>query len=296
MMSRHLYVVFGMLLCIYSCNSGTESRKDISEDNTFSFVFFTDSHLEYKGVSLKYFNQAIDTINKLEPDFVIAGGDLVFDTNNVRETYADSLYNLYLNEIRKFNMPVYSTIGNHEITGLGIKSDIHPVNQMYGKGMFEEKIGKRFYTFMHKGWKFFILDDLKVHESERRVVGHFDDEQLDWLRSELSKTDSLTPIAISCHIPIITTIKKFEYGSMSGTPDYSAVDNSMEFFELFNHKKLKLILQGHEHFLEVLYAMDMYFITGSSVSGGWKKPPDSRGMILLHIAGDELSWKFIENK
>jgi len=294
-MNRHLYIVFGMLLCIYSCNLRTENKSDIPED-TFSFVFFTDSHLEYRGNSLKYFNQAIETINQLKPDFVIAGGDLVYDINNVRETYADSLINLYLYEIKKFDMPVYNTIGNHEITGLELKSDVQPGNPMYGKGMYEEKIGKRFYTFMHKGWKFFILDNLKPIESERRVVGHFDEEQLDWLKSELMKTDSLTPIAVSCHIPIITTIKKFEYGSMSGTPDYSAVDNSMEFFELFKNKKLKLILQGHEHFLEALYAMDMYFITGSSVSAGWKKPPDSRGMILITISGDELSWKYIVNK
>ena len=163
--------------------------------------------------------------------------------------------------------------------------------------MFEKKIGKRFYSFEHKGWKFFILDNLKILENERRVVGHFDEEQMAWLKNELSKTDSLTPIAVSCHIPIITTIKKFEIGSMSGTPDFSSVDNSKEFFDLFKHKKLRLVLQGHEHFLEVLYAMDIYFITGSSVSGPWIiQPPDNRGMVLIHISGDELSWKYIANK
>lgn len=231
------------------------------------------------------------------PDFVIAGGDLVYDVNNSRETYADSLYNLYLSEIRKFKMPVYNTIGNHEITGLRANSDVKPGNPMYGKGMFEKKIGKRFSTFTHKGWKFFLLDNLKLVESEQRVVGHFDEEQLDWLKNELSKTDSLTPIAVSCHIPIITTIKKFENGSMSGTPDFSTVDNSKEFFEVFRNKKLKLVLQGHEHFLEALYAMDIYFITGSSVSAGWWiQPPESRGVVQISVSGDEISWKYIVNK
>ena len=94
----------------------------------FRFVFMTDVHLEYQGVSLKFFGQAIDTINKMNPDFVITGGDLVRGANNVRETYVDSLYNLYLGEIQKINMPVYSTMGNHEITGIGLKSDITPDN------------------------------------------------------------------------------------------------------------------------------------------------------------------------
>jgi hypothetical protein len=55
-------------------------------------------------------------------------------------------------------------------------------------------------------------------------------------------------------------------------------------------------LQGHEHYLEVIYAMGIYFVTGSSVSGSWFiSPPDSRGMVLFHISGDEIFWEFIAN-
>jgi len=289
--------MFGIVLCLSSCDyqAGNSEKESVSPD-AFSFVFMTDAHLEYQGDALKYFGLAIDTVNKLNPDFVIAGGDLVRDANNVRETYADSLYNLYLSEIQKFNMPVYHTIGNHEITGVGLLSDVKPGNPVYGKGMFGKKIGKRFRSFEHKGWKFFILDDLKVLENERRVVGHFDEEQMEWIKNELAKTDTLTPIAVTCHIALITTIKKFEFGSMSGTPDFSAVDNSQEFFDLFQHHKLRLVLQGHEHFLEVLYAMDIYFVTGSAVYGSFIKPPGHRGMVHFHISGDDLSWKFIANQ
>ena len=295
--NKFIFLAFGIALCILSCDNNTGNGEQISvSQDSFSFVFMTDAHLEYQGDALKYFGQAIDTVNKIKPDFVITGGDLVRDVNNVRETYADSLFNLYLSEIQKFDMPVYSTIGNHEITGLRPASDVMPNNPMYGKGMFENKIGKRFSSFEHKGWKFFMLDDLQVMENERRIVGHFDEEQMEWLKNELAKTDTLTPIVVSCHIALITAIRKFQIGSMAGTEDFSAVDNSKEFLDLFKHHKLKLVLQGHEHFLEVLYAMDIYFVTGSSVSGTFVKPPDTRGMVQFHISGNDISWKFIANQ
>jgi hypothetical protein len=84
---------------------------------------------------------------------------------------------------------------------------------------------------------------------------------------------------------------------MAGTEDFSAVDNSNEFYDLFKNHKLKLVLQGHEHFLEVIYAKDIYFVTGSSVSGNWFiQPPDTRGMVLFNISGDDISWQFIADK
>ena len=296
-MKRLIALIVGIALCISSCDQQARNRGQMdSSPETFRFVFMTDAHLSHQGEALKYFNQAIDTVNQLKPDFVIIGGDFVSDANNVRETYADSLYNLYLSEIKKFNMPVHTTIGNHEITGLRAASDVKPGNPVYGKGMFEQKIGKRYHSFEHKGWKFFILDDLKVLENERRVIGHFDDEQMEWIRNELAKTDTITPIAVCCHIALITTIRKFEIGSMAGTEDYSAVDNAKEFYELFKNHKLRLVLQGHEHFLEVLYAKDIYFVTGSSVSGGWIIPPKTRGMVLFDITGDEIAWQYIANK
>ena len=297
-MNQFLSITIGILFCLSSCIQKAGNGLQMSDSSdAFHFVFITDAHLEYQGESLKYFHQSIDIVNKINPDFIISGGDFVRDANNVHETYADSLYNLYLTEIQKFDMPVYSTIGNHEITGLGPLSDVMPNNPMYGKGMFEKKIGKRFSSFEHKGWKFFMLDNLKVLENERRVVGHFDEEQIEWIKNELAKTDTLTPIAVCCHIAIITSIRKFEIGSMSGTQDFSAVDNSKEFFDLFKNHKLRLVLQGHEHFLEVLYAKDIYFVTGTSVSGGWFiTPPDFRGMVSFHLSGDEIAWQFIANK
>lgn len=287
-----------VLSLVFSTCFFTSAQAQTNEkpSDSFSFAFFTDIHLDYKGNTLQYFDKAINTINKLKPDFIITGGDNINDATYAKETYADSLYNLYLSQIRRFRMPVYTGIGNHESFGVN-NPNILPANPLYGKKMYELKIRKRYYTFSHKGWKFFMIDDIKNTDTGNRYIGLIDDGQMAWLKNELTKTDSVIPIVVCCHIPIISSLKKFELGSLSGTPPNDGVSNSIEFFKQFEHHNLKLVLQGHFHFLEVLYANNIYYITGPSMTARWGNVFTRKsGLFFFTAKGDSLTWKFVENK
>ncbi|SEL43611.1 metallophosphoesterase family protein [Parapedobacter koreensis] len=265
--------------------------------DSFSFVFISDAHLTFRDSSLHYFRKAVDSINRLKPDFVISGGDLVRDVNAASESLADSLYDLYLSEVKQFNMPIYHAIGNHELFGIAKQNKEDPSHPLYAKKMYEKKVGKRYYTFEHKGWRFFVLDNLKLLEAENRVVGHVDEEQMAWLKQELATVLPTAPIAVCGHIPFVTTRKLFELGALVATPDFSSIDNSLDFFRLFEGKNLKLIMQGHEHFHEVIYTLGRYIITNNSVSSSWwVKPPVHRGFMHFTLLGDQLEWRHIENK
>ena len=78
----------------------------------------TDIHLTQQRNAVPGFLQAINTINGLHPDFVITGGDLIMDALGQRYSAADSLYNLYTDTAGNLTMPVYNTMGNHEIYGI----------------------------------------------------------------------------------------------------------------------------------------------------------------------------------
>lgn len=273
-----------------------QSSTEREQSDSFTFAFFTDIHLDYKGNSLQYFDKAVNTINRLKPDFIITGGDNLNDATQPDESYADSLYNLYLYQIKRINMPVYTGIGNHESFGTN-NPEISLGNPLFGKKMYESKIGKRYYTFSQEGWKFFMIDGIKIIDTGHRYIGYIDAEQMEWLKNELATTDSTTPIVICSHIPVISSLKKFEFGSLSGTPDNDGISNSIELLNLFNNHNLKLILQGHFHFLEVLYANDIYYITGPSLTARWGNVFTRKsGLFLFTTKGDSLTWKFVENK
>lgn len=271
-----------------------QKRHNEKKPESFSFVFLTDMHLEYTGNSLQYLDKAVKTINKLKPDFIMTGGDNIRDATKSTQSHADSLYNLYMSQAKRFSMPVYTGIGNHESFGINNK-DINSENPLYGKKMYESKIGEHYYTFSRKGWKFFMIDGIKNTDSGNKYIGFIDDAQMEWLKNELAATDSVTPIVICSHIPIISTMKKFESGSLSGTPENDGISNSIELFNLFKHHNLKLVLQGHFHFFEVLYANNIYYITAPSPTadfGGTRK----LGFFLFKTKGDNLKWEFVENR
>lgn len=268
---------------ILFCLAEAFSQKSQVKPGSFRFAFITDIHMEYADATMKSFDNTVSQMNSLKPHFILTGGDNVKDARQQRETYADSLYNLYLQQIKRFNAKVYSGIGNHESFGV-TKPAINSHSEMFGKKMYETKIGQTYSSFTYEGWKFFMLDDIK--DIGTRYVGNISEDQMEWLRKELAATDPATPIVVVGHIPFISSMKQFEMGSLAATPDNDGVANSVEFFKLFQKHNLKLVLQGHFHFFEVLYANNCHYIVS----------PDPRtGFFMFKVKGNELKWEFIKN-
>jgi len=68
-------------------------------------VFISDIHVETIH-NTKYIQSIVDKIKKLQPDFVLLGGDLM---NTAKSDYVDAF--LPFNQL---TMPVYATLGNHD--------------------------------------------------------------------------------------------------------------------------------------------------------------------------------------
>ncbi len=297
MMSKSCFYPIVALLILYGC-SANSGKKKLTEENGFSFAFLTDIHLQPERGAETGFQWAIREVNKRNPDFVLTGGDLVMDVLNQSYGRSDSLYNLYKELSGKFDMPVYNTMGNHENYGWQRNEEGIEQHPEYGKGMYEERIGPRYYSFDHKGWHFIILDDVYLKEPGF-YAGKVDDEQLAWIIKDLEKVDKLTPIAISVHIPFITSAAQISRGSRAGNSEGMVASNSREVLQLFSDYQLKLVLQGHLHFLEDIYIQNqVHFITGGAVSGKWwNNEPDSKpeeGFVMVHIRGEELTWEYVD--
>jgi 3',5'-cyclic AMP phosphodiesterase CpdA len=263
---------------------------------TFTFAFLTDIHLQPERNAIPGFTQAIDSVNRLNPDFVITGGDLIMDALGQRYSRADSLYTLYTSQIRQFRMPVYNTLGNHEIYGIYKKSGADPAHPEYGEKMFEKRLGPSYYAFDHKGWKFMILNSPE-DTKKSSYIGLIDQPQMDWIKEELKKTDPATPIVISTHIPFITAYAQRYDASTTPNDSGLVVVNSKEVIDLFKGHNLKLVLQGHLHTVEDILVDNVRYITGGAVSGAWWKGPEKgyqEGFVLVRITGDEFTWRYAD--
>ncbi len=283
------------LVFLFSCNTG---NKTVTEEQIplFKFIFMTDIHVEPERNATQGFNQAIDSVNKLKPDFVITGGDLVMDVLGQNYQRADQLYNLYNECIQRFQMPVYNTMGNHEIFGIYNESGVDKSYSEYGQKMFEKRIGKRYYSFNHKGWHFMILDSVE-DTGESSYIGRIDDEQMEWIASNLNSIGKSTPIVVSLHIPLLTTYMQVIYDPLKPNDQASVVTNAKEVINLFDEYNLKLVLQGHMHFLEDIFVGGTHYITGGAVSSKWWKGKEyglEEGFVVLTVSGDDFKWEYFD--
>jgi 3',5'-cyclic AMP phosphodiesterase CpdA len=286
LVSSLIIVIF--ILSFISCTKKSES---------FTFVFMTDIHVQPEKRAGEGFRRAIDKVNSLNPDFVITGGDLIMDALGQTQGRSDSLYNLYQNITAQFKMPVYNTMGNHEVFGLYEKSGISPDNPEYGKQMFKNRLGdgNTYYSFNHKGWHFIILDGIGF-TPERSYYGYVDFLQLTWLKNDLANVDKKMPVVISTHIPLFSI-----YGQMKNGPTFAmgqggVVTNALDVIKSLENHNLKLVLQGHLHIVEEIRYRGTTYITGGAVSGAWWNGAMDgfpEGFTVVEANKDDFSWEYM---
>lgn len=292
-----IYSLAGFLLGAF--DPGTPSRAE-EKDTTFTFAFLTDIHLKPEMGAPRAFQMVIDTVNSMKPDFVITGGDLVDDALYSTHARAATLFDLYNRMVEGFNMPVYNTMGNHDIYGYNSNPAPDPDHPEYGEKIFESRIGRTYYSFDHKGWHFMILDGVEYGNGNwGNYIGKVDKKQMEWIRNDIDLLDPSTPIVLVSHIPLISVSPQIDNGPLHGENQSALVTNQREVLALFKNNNLKLVLQGHLHMLEEINYMDQTtFITGGAVCGKWWKTPDDgkfqEGFINIKVSGDEFHWDYVD--
>ncbi|MDX9907595.1 MAG: metallophosphoesterase [Bacteroidales bacterium] len=290
-----IILISGVLILFTSCNPQRPQQE--KAQNEFTFAFLTDIHVQREKDAISGFRKAITKVNELKPDFVITGGDLVMDALGQTYERADSLYHIYTTMMTEFNMPVFNTMGNHEIYGWYVLKDGDTNHPEYGKKMFENRIGPRFQRIDRFGWIIFILDSVVKDSTGDGYEGGVDAVQIAWLREQLASIGAETPIIISLHIPLLTTEAQILRGATAANDRNEVVVNSKEVIELFNGHNLKLVLQGHLHYYESLHVFGTSYVTGGSVAAAWWEGPflgTEEGFLLLKAKGDEISWEYVD--
>lgn len=221
----------------------------------FSFIHASDTHIEEKTVERTV--KLRELTNQLKPNFVLVCGDLVRDALRVPEATAKNYYQLYVDNVSKFTVPVWSVPGNHEIFGIERHlSLVSPKHPLYGKKMFANYIGPNYYSFNYGGIHFIGLDDVDVEDTW--YYGHVDSLQMAWLKQDLAAVPAKTPVVTFKHIPDFSgglSMTRFEEAGPGRTLEREngklefrhVVSNAHELTELLQTHPYPLSLSGHYH-------------------------------------------------
>jgi 3',5'-cyclic AMP phosphodiesterase CpdA len=261
-------------------------------DADFTFVHFTDTHIQPELRAEAGVEKAFAAINAVKPAFCLAGGDLVFDVAETDAAKAKSLFDMYARAAKNLRVPVHSVPGNHDVIGLSRNGKVPPTDALYGKKMFEDRVGPRYSSFDHQGWHFIQLDSIGTKNGG--YIGHIDEAQFDWLKGDLEKTGKTRPVVLTTHIALVTSMVQFLAPQGQPTEGW-VIANTFDVLKLLAGYNVKAVLQGHTHVREIVDYNGCQYITSGAVSGNWWKGlrlGHPEGFGVLHAKGDKLTWEY----
>ena len=235
----------------------------------FTFLHLTDTHIQPELHAANGCAIAFKKARTLHADFVIQGGDHIFDGLAVPATQSAELYRLYAETEQQLGLKTYHAIGNHDVVGLNPRSGMSPTDAGYGKGYFQDHVGPLYQSFDHKGVHFIVLDSIGI-TPDRNYYGFIDDGQMAWLKADVAKQSVVTPIIVTTHMPLVTAFPQYlEMTSPLGIHNTLQVSNAYKIFPLFEGRNVIGVLQGHTHVNERVEWKGVQYLTSGAVCGNW---------------------------
>jgi len=194
----------------------------------------------------------------------ITVGDIVWDN--------PAHYAKYNEAVKIFNIPFFQVLGNHDM--------------VYNKGgdevsddEFERQYGPPYYSFNRGKVHYVVLDDVRYLGKDREYDGYINQQQLDWLKKDLSYVPKDHLLIINVHIPV-----------------YRSVKNRQDFYALLEGYKVH-IMSGHTHANSNNISSDIYEHVHGTVSGAlWTGPvcgdgcPSGYG--VYEVDGTSITWYY----
>lgn len=243
---------------------------------SLKIAWLSDIHVKPTEIAETGMRKAFRNANKLQPDFIINGGDSIMDALAADKAQTQSQWKVWDKVIKEENkLPIYHCIGNHDVWGWQLKDQTVKSDPLYEKNWVvkQHNMSNRYYSFTKDKWHFIVLDS--TQENNGGYIARIDEPQFAWLENELKNTPLEKFICIVSHIPIISFCAAMFFEKNEPNGDFKIirallhVDNRRikALFKQYNN--IKVCLSGHIHLQdEVEYLGIKYFCNGA-VSGNW---------------------------
>lgn len=207
-----------------------EAVPPVESEKAFSFAIFGDTQDFKAEDSEGNFQKAVKSIESLNPDKIIAIGDLVSSCN---EKDCEEKLNSWKNEIGLLSTKLYAVQGNHDRTG-GKKSDEAWQKVFDFPTNGPEGFSELTYSFDFENSHFVILDSDNPKEHSVNLT------QRDWLEKDLAENKKDNTF-IFFHEPAYPTSSKIKESLDAKSEDRDAL------WKILDTHNVSAVFSGHEH-------------------------------------------------
>jgi hypothetical protein len=211
------------------------------------------------------------------PSFGIGCGDLMYDDL--------ALYPEYERAIQRMGIPFGQVVGNHDLDQ-GSRTTEGAVDT------FQQHFGASHYSFDVGAVHYLVLNDVFWHGAG--YVGYITEEQLAWVRSDLSHVERGRTVVVFLHIPSLGS--QHERTDRDRPEPGSAVTNREALFALVDGYQAHLI-SGHTHESEHRRQGTIHEHVTGAVCGAWWSGDicfdgTPNGYAVYEAMGERLHWRY----
>lgn len=201
-----------------------------NDPDNFQFALVSDNT---GGSRLGIFEQGVEKLNMMMPEFVLCVGDLIQgyteDTSLIRSEWND-----FNKKIDKLSVPFFYLPGNHDITNLVMQKE------------WEERYGRRYYHFVYKNVLFVIMDS--NDDDDHNLT----EEQTEYAIHAINENPDVRWTFVLMHHPI------WKYDT----------DDRFEKIEDALSTRKHTVIAGHEHHYKYTERKDAnYYVLGTTGAG-----------------------------
>lgn len=266
------------------------------------FAHLTDIHVFTERRAPEGFRAALDHVHAPERgvDFIVTGGDLVFDSSEVGLGEARDRWALFESIMtERCRLPVHHCLGNHDVWGWCMaKCGSNGSEAEYGTGLVRSvlKLDGEFRSFDHAGWHVVLLNSISPDpKTGCGYLARLGKEQRAWLEQDLAAT-SLPTVVVS-HAPIMSVTPAMSGKDLANADGNYQVSGGLlhldgpSLHQVFRRSgKVKLALSGHLHQIDRVEAHGITYCCDGAVCGGWWKrdanhAPPCYALVDLHEDG-----------
>ncbi|MAN23733.1 MAG: metallophosphoesterase [Gemmatimonadetes bacterium] len=241
----------------------------------YRLAHITDVHVQPElnaskawAKTLAHINEHIDNYN-----LVITGGDAIMNATNEAVERVDIQWGLWHTGLQKLTkVKSLHCIGNHDVLSWEAEDDT--ASKQKKRAIIELKIPSRYYSVNHGGWHIIFLDSCQPLNGG--YTARLDQEQFDWLKSDLSDTKNIPTIIVS-HVPILSVTGPVYDNERILKNHWHIPGNWMhvDAYELINlfsiYPNVRLCLSGHMHLRDICQYNDVTYICGGALCANWWK-------------------------
>ena len=237
--SRYIEVFF--FLFFFLCNNTSPAQQKLSDitlnakpvtnlhfnDDTDKLQFAIISDL-WGGNRPGVFEDAVDKLNLLQPQFVISVGDLI-DGKTHDATLIDQQWRDFTGKVNSLSMPFFYVPGNHDIGNADMEKE------------WKKRFGQPYYYFVYKNVLFLCVN------TEDGGVSGVKDEQIKYFQKVIAENINVRWTFIFMHRPVWQGKDQKEEG-------YEKIESALKgrnytLFSGHHHTYLNIIKNGQKHFV-----------------------------------------------